>query len=335
MTSLTTTLRIGDDLQFRGVTYRLAGLDGNVALLTSDGQLPVAITIGALVSDESFVVLHAKPVRRRLTGPSKLFESLPVEVQQRAREREAHITEILDGVPNDAGPDLPARPRYDVNRHSLRRRESAKHAELVAQGESISIGSLQRLRHAYEQEGILGLVDQRLIRRIPVAAQTDQRVVDAILHVLEQNVQQSSGTMDRLIRQVRQQLESEYGAGVVPPSSRATFHRLVARLAQGRHATGSTRTRLTLSQQPNAPFGAVYPIRPGELMQIDSTPRDIAVESDDGVVGRVEVTALVDIATRSISAAVVRLTTKAVDASLLPARGLTPELVRPSWAEAA
>lgn len=188
MTSLTTTLRIGDNLQFRGVTYKLPRLDGNVALLASDGQLPVAITIGALVSDESFVVSHAKPVRRRLTGPSKLFASLPVEVQQRAREREAHITEILDGVPNDAGPDLPARPRYDVNRYSLRQRELAKHAELVAQGESISIGSLQRLRHAYEQEGILGLVDQRLIRRIPVAAQTDQRVVDAILHVLEQNV---------------------------------------------------------------------------------------------------------------------------------------------------
>ena len=76
--------------------------------------------------------------------------------------------------------------------------------------------------------------------------------------------------MDRLTRQVRQQLESEYGAGVVPLSSRATFHRLVARLAQGRHATGSTRTRLTLSQQPNAPFGAVYPIRPGSSCR--STP---------------------------------------------------------------
>ena len=126
MTSLIAALRIGDDLQFRGVTYRLTGLDGNVALLTSDGQLPVAIKIGALVSDESFLVLRSKPVRRRVTGPSKLFESLPVEVQQRAREREAHITEILDGVPSDAGPDVPALPRYDVNRHSLRQREFAR-----------------------------------------------------------------------------------------------------------------------------------------------------------------------------------------------------------------
>ena len=32
-----------------------------MALLTADGQLPVAIKIGALVSDESFVALRAKP----------------------------------------------------------------------------------------------------------------------------------------------------------------------------------------------------------------------------------------------------------------------------------
>ena len=70
-------------------------------------------------------------------------------------------------------------------------------------------------------------------------------------------------------------------------------------------------------------------------MQIDSTPLDVAVDLDDGVVGRVELTALVHIATRSIPAAVIRPTTKAVDASLLLARCLTPELMRPGWAEAA
>ena len=135
------------------------------------------------------------------------------------------------------------------------------------------------------------------------------------------------------MRQVRKQLESEHGIDEVPFPSRATFHRLVTRLAEGRHATGSARTRRTLSQQPIGPFGAVYPIRPGELMQIDSTPLDVAVELDDGVVGRVELTALVDIATRSIPAAVIRPTTKTVDAALLLARCLTPELMRPGWAE--
>jgi putative transposase len=42
----------------------------------------------------------------------------------------------------------------------------------------------------------------------------------------------------------------------------------------------------------------------------------------------------VDLATRSIPAAVLRPTTKSVDASLLLARTVTPEPMRPGWAEA-
>ncbi|RAX46936.1 hypothetical protein DQ353_19285 [Arthrobacter sp. AQ5-05] len=75
-------------------------------------------------------------------------------------------------------------------------------------------------------------------------------------------------------------------------------------------------------------------MRPGELMQIDSTPLDVAIELDDGIIGRVELTALVDVATRTICAAVIQPTTKAVDASLLLAKCLTPEMMRPGWPEA-
>jgi hypothetical protein len=328
-------LRLGDDVEFHGLTYRLTGLDGDVAMLTVGGESPVAIKLNSLFADASFKILDPSPVRRRITGPSMLFESLPQEVQNRARWLEGHITEILDGVPCNAEPDHVAQRAYNPRLKSARQRDLAKLAELDELGEHFSLSKLQRLRRAYEQQGLLGLVDQRLIRRDPVAGQTDQRVVDAVVKVLEHNTHQSTGTMDRLMRQVRQQLESEHGPGLVPFPSRATFHRLVGRLAAGRHATGSARTRRTLAQQPEAPFGAVYPVRPGELMQIDSTALDIAVELDDGVIGRVELTAMVDIATRSIPAAVVRPTTKAVDAALLLARCLTPEPMRPGWAQAA
>lgn len=121
------------------------------------------------------------------------------------------------------------------------------------------------------KKGILGLIDQRLIRKVPIAGQTDQRVFDALLSILEANTQQSTRSIDRLMKQGRKQLENEHGPGTVPMPSRATFHRLIGRLAEGSHPTGSARTRRTLAQQPSGPFGAVYPVRPGELMQIDST----------------------------------------------------------------
>jgi putative transposase len=64
-------------------------------------------------------------------------------------------------------------------------------------------------------------------------------------------------------------------------------------------------------------------------MQIDSSPLNIAVRLDNGVIDRVELTWMIDLATRTIPAAVLRPATKAVDAALLLARSLTPEPMRP------
>ena len=71
-----------------------------------------------------------------------------------------------------------------------------------------------------------------------------------------------------------------------------------------------------------------------EAMRIDSTPLDVLVLLDDGVVGRVELTGMTDVATRTVTAAVLRPTTKAADAPVLPARTVTPEPMRPGWVDA-
>ena len=55
---------------------------------------------------------------------------------------------------------------------------------------------------------------------------------------------------------------------------------------------------------------------------------------DDGVAGRVELTGMIDVATRTVTAAVLRPATRSVDASVLLARTVTPEPMRPGWAEA-
>ncbi|WP_158588132.1 hypothetical protein [Actinomadura logoneensis] len=72
--------------------------------------------------------------------------------------------------------------------------------------------------------------------------------------------------------------------------------------------------------------------QPGEQVQIDSTPLDVMVVLDDGLTARAELTIAVDVATRTICAAVLRpVGTKAVDAALLLARMLVPEPMRPGW----
>jgi hypothetical protein len=233
MTVRPAMLRLGDDVELRGVIYRHTALDGDVAMLAVAGEAPVAIKVGSLLADETFRIVGTRPTRRRITGPSMLFDSLPADVQEKARWMEDHMTEVLDGVPCNADTGQTAKRTFDVARTSLRQREQAKLAELHELGETMSIGSLQRLRHAYEKKGVLGLVDRRLIRQTPLAGRTDQRVVDAILSVLDANTHQSSGTTDRLMRQVGKQLEAAYGPDIVPLPARATFRRLIGKLAEG------------------------------------------------------------------------------------------------------
>ncbi|MFK0296037.1 hypothetical protein ACIQU6_36955 [Streptomyces sp. NPDC090442] len=71
------------------------------------------------------------------------------------------------------------------------------------------------------------------------------------------------------------------------------------------------------------------------MVQIDTTPLDVLAVLDDGVTGRVELTIAVDVASRTICAAILRPAgTKAVDAALLLARMLVPEPMRPGWSDA-
>lgn len=333
------TVRVGDRVRFKGQVWDVGGLDAGTVYLTAQGRKPMALTLNALFADPTF---DGQPGRRPRGSlpPTALFNELPPEVQERARWWEEHLTEVIDGVSCTAPSGALPRPEFDVTTTTLRQREQVKVDELTVQGlmpgqnGNARLRLLQRRRAAYETDGLLGVVDRRAVRTTPVAGRTDPRVIEALQRVLERNRQRSSGTSDRLWRDLVNELETQHGAGEVPLPSRATFHRLLKRLAEGRHATGSAQTRRTLAQQPDGPFGAVFPVRPGELMQIDSTPLDVAVVLADGVVGRVELTALVDVATRSIPAAVLRPTTKAVDAALLLARCMTPEPMRPGWPQA-
>jgi putative transposase len=240
------------------------------------------------------------------------------------------LTGLLPEPPAGAAP----RPEYDPDRQSLRQRELAKVAELAAGGQAVGLSTLQRLRRAYEREGLWGLIDHRMTRGASPTGRVDARVVDAVRQAIAGETDRSTGTVGRLQRRTEQILAAAHGPGVVAIPSQRTFYRLAERLSQGRHTFGSARTRRSLAKQPDGPFGTVTALRPGELVQIDSTPLDVRVVFDDGLVDRAELTGLVDVATRTIGAAVLRPSTKAVDAALLLARCLTPEPMRPGWADA-
>jgi transposase InsO family protein len=164
------------------------------------------------------------------------------------------------------------------------------------------------------------------------AGRVDEHVVTAMRQAIGEAADASSRTAGFVIWRTREILAADGYDGLVP--SERTFYRLFATLSHGRHTTGSASTRRSLAGRPQGMFGSLPAAAPGEVVQIDSTPLDVLVLLDDGVPGRVELTGMIDVATRVVPAAVLRPSTRSVDASVLLARSLTPEPMRPGWPEA-
>jgi putative transposase len=324
-------LQAGDEVRFDGRLHTVVALSGTSARLVDNTGATTMILLPQLLGDPSFALISAS---RPPLPPLGALDGLPKQVVEQAYWWERHLVEVLTGLPPPAEPGTAARPAYDPSATTLRQRELAKVAELTAQGHQVSLATVQRLRQRYGRGGLWALVDRRVTRGSSPTGRVDPRVVQAARQAIAEETDRSTGTVGRLARRTEQLLAATHGPAAPPLPSRPTFYRLVARLSEGRHTFGSARTRRSLAKRPDGPYGTVTALRPGELVEIDSTPLDVRVLLDNGLVDRVELTGVVDLATRTIGAAVLRPTTKAVDAALLLARTMTPEAMRPGWADA-
>ena len=320
-------IRAGDQITIDGQPRVVLGASGTAVRFAGDDG----------VVEEAALAELAGSGRLRLApratgghhGARTGLAGLPPETAERARWWEAHIIEVVDGIRPDAPAGTPPRPGYDVERTSLRQREQAKAAELSARGKPVAASTIKHRRQRWQAEGLPGLVDRRVTRRRSPAGRAGQVVAEAMEQAIAEATEESSRTATFIVWRTRELLAERGEAGKEP--SRATMFRLFARLSAGRHTTGSASTRRGLAGRPQRMFSQAWPAAPGELMEIDSTPLDVMVMLDDGVAGRVELTGMIDVATRTVPAAVLRPSARSVDASVLLARALTPEPMRPGW----
>ena len=329
-------LGIGDRVVFDGSEHQVVALAGTSVRLLSDAGQATVVALPFLLAAADFAIVHAGGAAplRPLMAPHGLLDALPGHVLAAARDWERHLIELQTGVPPDAPPGTPPRPEYDLAR-PLAERERAKAAELTAAGVPASARTVRRMRSRYLEQGLWGLVDARYSPAARWPGKVDPRVVAAAAAVIDAQTGTSTGTRTRVIRQVTERLEREHGPGTVPVPSRATFYRLLEALSAGRHTFGSAVTRRQTAARPEGVFTATIAARPGEQVQMDGTPLDVMAVMDDGVIGRPELVAAVDVATRTICAAVLRpVGAKAVDAALLLARMMVPEPMRPGWHQA-
>jgi putative transposase len=327
-------LRVGEWVRFDGDEHQVVALAGTSVRLRSRGGAAQVVLLAFLLAAADFELLDEQQAAPSVE-PFGLLEALPAEVVQQARSWERHVVEVITGRAPDAPEGSAPRPGYDPASSTVKDRDAAKAAELTAAGQPTSARTVMRMRLRYAEQGLWGLIDQRFARGSDPVGRADERLVAAIRAELDAQTHASTGTRGRLMHRVKTALDTQFGPGTVPVPGRSVFYELVGALAGGRHAFGAATTRRSLTNRPAAPFTPTIATRPGELVQIDCTPLDVMVLLDSGVPGRPELTMVIDVATRTIAAAVLRPAgTKAVDASLLLARTLIPEPMRPGWSTA-
>ena len=323
-----TVLRPGDWVHFDGGEHQVVAVAGTSVRLRAPAGTESVVLASYLMASPGFMVVGGAPMPR--VEPFGLLDGLPEEVLAEAREWERHLVEVEAGLPPDAGPGAVPRPEYDPAVCSLLQRERAKAAEL-----GVSLRTVEYRRARYVAQGLWGLVDQRATRAWEATGRADARLVAVARQVIDAETHASTGTRGRLIRRVVKAVEDTYGPDVVPLPGQTTFYKLIEALSTGRHTFGSAVTRRQTANRPEGVFSPTFAARPGEQVQIDSTPIDVMVLLDTGMPVRADLTIAVDVATRTICAAVLRpVGTKAVDAALLLARMLVPEPMRPGWSAA-
>ena len=325
-------LSIGDRVRLAGVLHTVIAVSGTAVRLADLAGQVADVSLTELLVAEGFEVVGGS-ARPPVPSAARL-DGLPEAVAAQALWWERHIVEVLRGVPPQAPAGTVPRPGYDPEVVSLTRREQAKAAELTAAGRPVTASAIAKRRRRYEALGVVGMVDHRIDKPVTPHGRVDPLVVNAMRQVIAEATQESSRTASYLFWRTSQILEATHGPGVVELPSQRSLYRLLEKLSAGKHTTGSARTRRSLADRPDGPFGQTDAWAPGELMQIDSTPLDVLVRLDDGVTGRIDLTGMIDVATRTVTAAVLRPTTKSVDASVLLARTVTPEPMRPGWAQA-
>ena len=326
-------LRVDDSVRFEDAVHRVVAIEGTTVRLVAPGGRPWLASVAFLAGSPGFEVIgEAAPGERPAMPPFALLDTVTGLTADRARFWESHILEVITGLPAGAAEGQEPRPEFDPRLRLLTEREAAKAAELTAAGEQVSIRTLERMRQRYESQGLWGLVDHRQTRTGKPFGRVDERVVEAIATAMDEQTDASTGTRERAWRRAKEILASRHPGQEMPLPGRATVYRVFSQMEGGRHTFGSAARRRSNANRPPAPFTATAAQRPGEIVQIDTTPLDVMAVLDDGVTGRPELSITVDVATRTIGAAVLRPEgTKAVDAAVLLARMLVPEPMRPGW----
>jgi transposase InsO family protein len=316
-------LTIGSRVVYDGETCAVIAIAGDrVTVQQQSSGRALSVRVASLLAAPGSTVLDGSVVvANGAVGP--VLASLSNGEMSAVCERASHVREMLTGYCSGSAADaLPGEPRVAYAPGvPLMDRYRAKAAEL-----GVGLTSLRRWARAFEQEGEAGLIDARRQRASDPLRGIDQRWLDVLRAVLDEHVGASRPTQELLLDRVNARAVQQHGTTVVPKRWKAK--QAIRELTRATNALkGSTKSKRSIANRPEAPYGRLVATRPGEYLLVDTTPLDVFAM--DPLMLRwvgVELTIAVDLFSRCVAA--LRLSpvsTKAVDASLVLFEAVSPD----------
>ncbi|MFC9652737.1 Mu transposase C-terminal domain-containing protein [Streptomyces sp. NPDC056937] len=319
-------VEVGAQVRFEDRTWQVTGLvDGRVYLAAEDGASGCVLA-ARLVAADGFEVLGQGAPQ---IPAAAAWAELPLPARERAMAWLRHIREVETGLPGGPGSGKVPRPEYDPHAFTLAEREHAKAKELAGLGwTKVSRPTVQRMRLAYQRQGLLGLVDKRSLRAPSPTGRTDERVVAAVLEALRIRRGRRATTVKQVIDLAEQIVAQTHGKGRVTLPARSSLYRLVKALADPAEPLGSPARTAT---GPGRAGGGPPALRPAERVHVATARLGIETVGEDGRAVAMSVTCALDGATGCVLAAVLHPQGAPVELSVLLAEMAVPRTARPGW----
>ncbi|MFF8352961.1 transposase [Streptomyces chartreusis] len=343
-------VRLGDRVLWQGVTHQVVAFRGSdVVLLAEETSTPVEVLYAAMVSTPDFAVLDGEgsPV---VLNPMPVLD-VPVSKAERkkAKRWHRHMKELDTGLlPGSSR----ARPGYEPGETTLAQRYACKSREFAATGVEISAKTLESMRLKWKRAGENPLV---LIERRPreVGHRTDSRVIEIMREVVMDHGRGSGVDIQTIWEEVLDVVQDRFKEELEDPQEaqrlllkRATFYRRMEDTGLAEYLAAPTKRRAQQASKPLPPYRPSHALRPGEVVQIDTSPLKVRALGDNAEVISAELTSAIDVASRSNCAVMVvpvvtgegspgkRIggrATRAYDLVLLLAQCFAPLAWRPHW----
>ena len=271
------SVRLFDFIQFDGVSWQVVAQDGTELALKnlSTGRIR-RVPVAGLLSDDSYLPDDPPLPCRHWTVSRLSRRSSPVPGHMRCLHR--HVYELLNGTPPDAAPER--RPSPNTTSPTRLQPDRGQGGRARRRGHADRARTMHRHVAAYRSARHRGLADGRNTRQMHAG----RLGRPGVLALLEAEV---AGRPMRPRDPVPRHHPSpgpRQEQGLTVPSRR---HALPdsGQTGESRHPFGNATTRRTQASRPDRTWGRQRPCRPGELVEIDSSPLDLMLIYPDGTSG--------------------------------------------------